>query len=140
MKRSPHVFCGGDSRIAPWLLLCSLVLVTAIVMFVNNLLYFLLPIVSGANVPLQQLPGWIQAISSVLPLTRGIAATRLLVGGASLSEAAPLLWGELGTGVMCSLLGYDLFTIFELEAKRRGSLELVRPASCTWRRQDTEGD
>ncbi|MFH1185078.1 MAG: hypothetical protein V1755_08580 [Chloroflexota bacterium] len=125
MRRYPHVFRGGDSRIAPWLLLGSLVLITAIVMFVNNLLYFLLLIFSGANVPLQQLPGWIQAISSVLPRTGGIAAARLLVGGASLSEAAPLLWGELGIGVMYSLPGYVLFTIFGLEAKRRGPLELV---------------
>jgi ABC-2 type transport system permease protein len=107
------------------LMLGSLALVTVNVMFINNLVYFLLLIFSGANVTLGALPGWVQAISSALPLTRGIAAARLLVGGASLSEAAPLLWGELGIGVLYSLLGYALFTIFEIEAKRRGTLELA---------------
>jgi ABC-2 type transport system permease protein len=107
------------------LMLGSLALVTVNVMFINNLVYFLLLIFSGANVALEALPGWVQAISSALPLTRGIAAARLLVGGASLSEAGPLLWGELGIGVLYSLLGYALFTIFEIEARRRGTLELA---------------
>lgn len=107
------------------LLLGSLALVTVNVMFINNLVYFLLLVFSGANLPLQAMPGWIQAISSVLPLTRGIQAARLLVGGASLAEAAPLLWGELAVGVLYSLVGYLMFTLFEVEAKRRGTLELA---------------
>ncbi len=107
------------------LLLGSLALVTVNVMFINNLVYFLLLIFSGANVALQSLPAWVQAISSALPLTRGIAAARLLVSGASLAEAAPLLWGELAIGVVYSLLGYLMFTAFEIEAKRRGTLELA---------------
>ena len=107
------------------LMLGSMALVTVNVMFINNLVYFMLLIFSGANVALETLPGWVQAISSALPLTRGIAAARLLVGGAGLSEAAPLLWGELGIGVLYSLLGYVLFTLFEIEAKRRGTLELA---------------
>lgn len=107
------------------LLLGSVALVTVNVMFINNLVYFLLLIFSGANVPLQSLPAWVQAISSALPLTRGIAAARLLVGGASLAEAGPLLLGELGIGLMYSLLGYVLFTVFEVEAKKRGTLELA---------------
>ena len=94
-------------------------------MFINNLVYFLLLIFSGANVPLQSMPAWIQVISSALPLTRGIAAARMLVGGASLAEAAPLLLGELAIGVAYSLVGYVMFTVFEIEAKRRGTLELA---------------
>ncbi|HET6845535.1 MAG TPA: ABC transporter permease [Anaerolineales bacterium] len=107
------------------LLLGSLALVTVNVMFINNLVYFLLLVFSGANLPMQQMPIWIQAISSALPLTRGIAAARLLVGGATLAEAAPLLWGELAIGVAYSLVGYVMFTVFEIEAKRRGTLELA---------------
>ena len=107
------------------LMLGSLALVTVNVMFINNLVYFLLLIFSGANIPMQTLPAWIQAISSALPLTRGIAAARLLVGGAGLADAAPLLWGELGIGLLYCLLGYLLFTGFEIEAKRRGTLELA---------------
>ena len=119
------IFITTVSTCGLGLLLGSLALVTVNVMFINNLVYFLLLIFSGANVPLQALPGWVQLISSALPLTRGIAAARLLVGGASLAEAAPLLWGELAVGVAYSLLGYLMFTLFEVEAKRRGTLELA---------------
>lgn len=106
------------------LLLGSLSLITVNVMFVNNFVYFLLLIFSGANVPIRQLPVWMQAISSVLPLTRGIAAGRLLVSGAGFASVAPLLWGELGIGLVYGFLGYLLFIVFEIEAKRRGTLEI----------------
>ena len=59
-----------------------------------------------------------------MPLTRGIAAARLLVQGASLAEVMPLLLGELAVGLVYSLLGYLLFAVFEIEAKKRGTLEV----------------
>jgi ABC-2 type transport system permease protein len=99
-------------------------LITVNVMFVNNFVYFLLLIFSGANVPISDLPNWMQAISYALPLTRGIAAARSLVGGAALADVAPLLWGEIGIGLMYGVLGYILFSWFEVEAKRRGTLEV----------------
>lgn len=106
------------------LLMGSLSLITVNVMFINNFVYFLLLIFSGANVPIAQLPAWMRAISNIMPLTRGIAAGRMLVNGASLASAASLLWGELGIGLVYGLLGYLLFTTFEVEAKRRGTLEI----------------
>ncbi len=106
------------------LLMGCLSLITINVMFVNNFVYFLLLIFSGANVQLDQLPAWVQAVSSMLPLTRGISAARLLVQGASLTEVMPLLLGELAVGIIYGLLGYLLFAVFEVEAKRRGTLEV----------------
>jgi ABC-2 type transport system permease protein len=105
------------------LLMGCLSLVTLNVMFVNNTVYFLLLMFSGANVPVATLPGWMQAISWCLPLTRGIAAARLIIRGAALSEVAPLLIGELLVGAFYALLGYSLFRWFEFQAKRRGTLE-----------------
>jgi ABC-2 type transport system permease protein len=107
------------------LLMGCLSLITLNVMFVNNTVYFALLIFSGANVPVSTLPGWMQAISLILPLTRGIAAARMLVAGASLREVAPLLAGEFVVGLVYVLLGYWLFAWFELQAKRRGTLETV---------------
>lgn len=103
------------------LMLGSLALITVNVMLVNNLVYFLLLLFSGANVPLEQLPAWMQAISSSLPLTRGVAAARILVAGGSLESVGSLLVGELLIGLMYSLLGYFLFAAFEMAAKRRGT-------------------
>ncbi len=105
------------------LLLGCLSLITLNVMFVNNTVYFLLLIFSGANVPVASLPTWMQAISFCLPLTRGIAAARQVIDGASLHQVAPLLAGELVVGVGYTLLGYYLFRWFEIQAKRRGTLE-----------------
>lgn len=106
------------------LLLGCLALITVNVMFVNNFVYFLLLVFSGANVHLREMPAWVQTISTALPLTRGIAAARLLVQGASLADVSPLLLGELGIGLVYGILGYLLFSVFEVVAKRRGTLEV----------------
>ena len=118
------IFITTVSTCGLGLLLGCLALITVNVMFVNNFVYFLLLIFSGANVQLNEMPGWVQFISSGLPLTRGISAARLLVQGASLGEIAPLLLGELGIGVVYGVLGYLLFAVFEVVAKRRGTLEV----------------
>jgi hypothetical protein len=36
----------------------------------------------------------------------------------------PLLLGELVVGLVYALLGYLLFAVFEVEAKKRGTLEV----------------
>ncbi|MFC2065408.1 ABC transporter permease [Chloroflexota bacterium] len=107
------------------LLMGCLSLLTANVMFVNNSVYFLLLIFSGANVNLELLPNWMQYFSQVLPLTRGIASARILIGGGSFNQVTPLLVQELGVGIIYGWLGYMLFKWFENQAKRKGTLETV---------------
>jgi len=107
------------------LLMGCLSLITANVMFVNNTVYFALLLFSGANVDIYSLPVFMRAISYALPLTRGILSARLLIAGKSLSEAMPLILGELGIGLIYGVLGYFLFMWFEVVAKRRGTLDLV---------------
>jgi ABC-2 type transport system permease protein len=107
------------------LLMGCISLVTTNVMFVNNSVYFLLLLFSGANIPISSLPPWMQMISWALPLTRGIASARLLIDGASLSDVSRLLAGEFALGVVYVFLGYWLFRWFESQAKARGTLETV---------------
>ena len=107
------------------LLMGCLSLLTANVMFVNNFVYFSLLIFSGANVEVTALPAWMQFVSNILPLTRGIAASRALTAGASFSDISPLLVSELGIGLIYGLLGYFLFSWFETQAKQKGTLETV---------------
>lgn len=107
------------------LLMGCISLITLNVMFINNAVYFALLIFSGANVPLNTLPGWIQVISSGLPLTRGIEAARILINGGTFTEVSPLLVGEWIVGTLYVAVGYALFRWFEFEAKRRGTLETV---------------
>jgi hypothetical protein len=76
------------------LLLGCVSLITLNVMFINNFVYYALLIFSGANVAIDKLPDWMQAVSQALPLTRGIAASRALMGGAG--GGGPLI------GSLCS--------------------------------------
>lgn len=105
------------------LLMGCLSLVTVNVMFINNTIYFLLLVFSGANVPLANFPVWVQQAAHLLPLTRGIQAARLIISGSSLTQVAPLLAGEALIGLVYVLMGYVLFNWFEITAKRRGTLE-----------------
>lgn len=106
------------------LLLGCLSLVTRNVMFINNVVFFLLMIFSGANLRLETLPAWMQTVSLGLPLTRGIAAARLVISGKSFSDVANLLGTETLVGLIYALLGFFMFQWFEIQAKRRGTLEV----------------
>lgn len=105
------------------LMLGSLSLITVNVMFINNTVYFLMLIFSGSNLALETMPGWMQAISTGIPLTRGISAVRALIDGSRLADVSGLLFEEIGIGVLYIILGYLLFRWFERQAKRKGSLE-----------------
>lgn len=104
-------------------LMGSLSLGSLDVIFINNTAYFLLLIFSGANLPIDKMPAWMQAISQMVPLTRGIQAARALVNGASFVEVLPLLAGELAIGLAYALVGFALFRWVEFQARRRGTLE-----------------
>jgi ABC-2 type transport system permease protein len=71
-----------------------------------NIMFGVLLIFTGANVAVDQLPGWMQSISNVLPFTHGIEAAREVADGASLSAVADLLAVELGLGLAYGALGY----------------------------------
>jgi ABC-2 type transport system permease protein len=107
------------------LLLGCMSLVTRNVMFINNTIFFLLLVFSGANVRLERLPVWAQTISQGLPLTRGIASARAIIAGAELIEVLPLLRMELIIGGLYVGIGYAFFRWFETQAKRRGTLEAM---------------
>jgi ABC-2 type transport system permease protein len=105
------------------LLLGCVSLMTRNVMFLSNTVYFLLLLFSGANVALTDLPSWMQVISWLLPITRGIAAARALVDSGNFSQVAPLLGGELLIGLAYIVLGYISFCWFEFRARKFGTLE-----------------
>ena len=118
------IFITTISTCGLGLLMGCLSLVTVNVMFINNFVYFALLVFSGANVPIERFPQVMQSISWALPLTRGITAARMLVDGAAFSQISPLIWSELGVGLLYGGIGYLLFAWFETQAKRRGTLEV----------------
>jgi ABC-2 type transport system permease protein len=80
-------------------------------------------IVSGANVPLDDLPEWVQAVSSVIPLTHGIEAARGVTGGAPLADVTDLLGTEALIGSVYLVIGLGMLRLFEWEGRRSATLE-----------------
>jgi len=80
-------------------------------------------LVSGANVPLDRLPGWIRAISSGIPLTHGIQAARGIADGRTIGEVSDLLLTEAGIGAVYLIVGIGLLRLFEFEGRRSATLE-----------------
>ncbi|HET7045822.1 MAG TPA: ABC transporter permease [Gaiellaceae bacterium] len=81
-------------------------------------------IVSGANIPRDTLPGWMQWIGDALPLTRAIEAARELVAGGTLGDVGGLLAVEALIGLGYGLAGYRLLLFFERQGRRHATLEV----------------
>jgi ABC-type multidrug transport system permease subunit len=54
-----------------WLLMGSISLMSLNVAFVTNTMFFVLLIFTGANLPFDRMPAWMQAFAKVLPLRSG---------------------------------------------------------------------
>jgi ABC-2 type transport system permease protein len=111
------------SCVALGMLIGSIGLRARDVFFGANLVYFLMLLVCGVNVPNQDLPGWLGAIGRCLPLTHGIEAAREIVAGTPLSDVSGLLATEALIGLVYATAAYTLFRVFESEGRRRASLE-----------------
>ena len=111
------------SCVALGMLIGSIGLRARDVFFGANLVYFLMLLVCGVNVPNDDLPGWLAAIGRCLPLTHGIEAAREIAAGAGLGDVASLLWTEAFIGLAYATVAFGLFRLFETEGRRRASLE-----------------
>ena len=88
-----------------------------------NMAYYLMWLLCGVNIPLDALPGWLAQIGRLMPLTHGIAAAREIAAGASLRSVSGLVWTEVGVGAAYTVIAFALVRWFELEGRRRASLE-----------------
>jgi ABC-2 type transport system permease protein len=91
----------------------------------NNVIFGLLLIFTGANVAIDQLPGWMQAISYRIPLTHGIDAARQVANGASLGDVAGLVAAEFVIGVVYTVVGYQALRWMEHVSRRRASIQIA---------------
>jgi len=95
------------------------------VFFLANLVYFLMLLFCGVNVPVDTLPGWMQAVSVALPLTHGIEAAREVAAGGALGDVADLVLLEVAIGAAYAAASFALFRFFEADGRRRASLETM---------------
>ena len=89
----------------------------------SNLAYYVMLLLCGGSVPSSALPGWLAAIGEALPLTHGIRAARELARGAGLARVYGLLVVEVLIGAGYAVVGYVLLRLFELDSRKRASLD-----------------
>jgi ABC-2 type transport system permease protein len=117
------ILTAAISTVGMGCLLGVVALVFLDIYMIWNAVFLLLLVIAGVNIPPAQLPGWLQPLSEIVPLTRSVAAARQSVAGASLSAIAPDLAGDLGIGAAYLLLGFVLLRRMEVVARRAGTLE-----------------
>jgi ABC-2 type transport system permease protein len=94
--------------------------------FLANLALFALILLSGANIPLSELPGALVVVSAVLPMTRSIEAARAFAAGAPWDASASLLLlTDVALGVVWACVGLLILAWIERLAIERGTLEGV---------------
>ncbi|MGZ8737907.1 MAG: ABC transporter permease [Nocardioides sp.] len=90
----------------------------------SNVLFGLLLIFCGANIPMDALPAWMEAVGRWLPLTHAIEAARLIADGATLGSVSGLIGRELALGVGYGAVGLVALRLLEAEGRRRATLEI----------------
>ena len=90
----------------------------------SNVLFGLLLIFCGANIPMDALPGWMEAVGRWLPLTHAIEAARLIADGAALGSVSGLIGRELALGVGYGAIGMVALRLLEAEGRRKATLEI----------------
>lgn len=89
----------------------------------SNVIFGFLLIFTGANVPLDALPGWMSTAAQGMPFTHAIEAARQVAAGASLGDVKGLLGAELLVGAVYGILGFMLLRWFEVLGRKHASLE-----------------
>ncbi|HYF82461.1 MAG TPA: ABC transporter permease [Clostridia bacterium] len=89
----------------------------------SNLTYFILLIFCGINYPVTNLPSFMQGISNLLPLTKGVEAVRMILQGANFTTVAPYLYHEIIIGVFYTLIGLILFKCLDYYSRYSGTLD-----------------
>jgi ABC-2 type transport system permease protein len=89
----------------------------------SNVIFGLLLVFTGANVPVDQLPGWMQVVSEGIPFTHGIAAVRRLADGDPLADVWGLIAVEALIGIVYGALGYALIRAAEVMGRRYATLD-----------------
>jgi ABC-2 type transport system permease protein len=84
----------------------------------------LLLLVSGVYYPVSVLPGWMQSLATVSPVTYGLEGSRAaLQDGAGITDLWGSIWPLLIMGAVFVPLGIWVFHLGELYAKRTGKLK-----------------
>lgn len=89
----------------------------------SNVIFGILMIFAGVNVPLMFLPAWMSAVANWMPLTHGIAAARRLAAGSGFTAVRADLLTEIALGAVYAVLGLLLLAWLERESRQKSTLD-----------------
>ncbi len=90
----------------------------------SNVVFGILLIFCGVNVPLAALPGWMASVGNALPLTHAIDAARDVAAGAALADVGSALAAEAALGTAYLVLGLVMLRVLEIQSRQHATLEL----------------
>jgi ABC-2 type transport system permease protein len=93
-------------------------------LFGANLIMMGVLLFCGVNIPISELPGWMQFVSQLLPFTHGLQAIRQAAEGAGLGQVGGLIAVELLIGVVYALAAFGLFSLLERSARQNATLDV----------------
>ncbi|MFD8687703.1 ABC transporter permease [Streptomyces sp. NPDC059651] len=93
------------------------------VFLISNVASSGLLLLTGANVPRENLPDWMRAVGDVLPMTHAAETARELSAGAGLDGRG--IAAELATGAGYIVLAVVLLKVFERGSRRRATLDVM---------------
>ncbi len=80
---------------------------------------------TGAVIPLAVMPGWLQALAHLLPVTNALEALRAAVEGEATAAFASAIVAELMVAIGYGAVGYLVFRAMLSYARRTGALDHV---------------
>ena len=93
-------------------------------LFGANLIMMAILLFCGVNIPLAELPGWMQVIGHLLPFTHGLEAVRQAADGAGLGQVGGLIGLEALIGLVYAVLAFALFSYLERSARENATLDV----------------
>jgi len=93
-------------------------------LFGANLVTMGILLFCGVNIPLRELPGWMQVIGNLLPFTHGLEAVRQAADGAGFDRVGGLIGIEALVGVAYAVGAFVLFSYLERSARANATLDV----------------
>ena len=91
----------------------------------SNIIFGLLIIFAGINVPVDAMPTWMRWVAHGLPLTNGVQAAHELMAGRAMADITGLILAEVVVGVAWAAIGLLLLRVFEWESRRLSTLDTI---------------
>jgi ABC-2 type transport system permease protein len=93
-------------------------------LFGANLVTMSILLFCGVNIPLDELPGWMQVIGNLLPFSHGLEAVRQAADGAGFAQVGGLIGIEALIGIAYAVAAFALFVYLERSARANATLDV----------------